>query len=94
MKKLFSGIPIHKWLVEPINPEVFNTIKRISRSGAVRHIAIMPDVHLSGDTCIGTVLAADSKLILRQWVATLAVECQPLHLIARQATCYMKKMQR
>jgi tRNA-splicing ligase RtcB (3'-phosphate/5'-hydroxy nucleic acid ligase) len=62
MTKLENNIEIHKWLVDPLNQEVSKAVKRISQSEGVRFIAVMPDVHLSGEVCIGTVVATDSLI--------------------------------
>ncbi len=88
MNKLSSEIPIHEWLIAPISPEIFNSIKRLSRSGGARHIAVMPDVHLSGETCIGTVLATDSKLFPQAvgndigcGMSTISFDCEASDLL-------------
>ncbi|MDB5323925.1 MAG: hypothetical protein JWN40_5556 [Phycisphaerales bacterium] len=50
------------WLTEPLTPEVRAALERLGRCPDVRHIAIMPDVHLAHDVCIGTVLATTHLL--------------------------------
>jgi tRNA-splicing ligase RtcB len=50
------------WLTEPLAPEVRAALERLSRAPDVRHIAVMPDVHLAHDVCIGTVLATTHLL--------------------------------
>jgi tRNA-splicing ligase RtcB len=52
----------HQWLAAPLSPDVAAAIARLARSPDVRHIAIMPDVHLAADVCVGTVLATRSLL--------------------------------
>ncbi len=48
---------VRQWLAEPLKPEVSAALDRLTRAEDVRHIAIMPDVHLAGEVCIGCVLA-------------------------------------
>ena len=53
---------IHRWLAEPLPPDVCRSIERLALAKDVRHIAVMPDVHLSGDVCVGLAVAT-SRLI-------------------------------
>lgn len=53
---------IHRWLAEPLSPEVCRSIERLSFAEDMQHIAVMPDVHLSGDVCVGLAVAT-SRLI-------------------------------
>lgn len=48
---------VKTWLIEPPSPEVRRAIERIASAEDVKKVAIMPDVHLSGDVCIGSVVA-------------------------------------
>lgn len=48
---------VRTWLVEPVLPDVRRAIERIASADDVRQVAIMPDVHLAGDVCIGSVVA-------------------------------------
>ena len=48
---------VRMWLSRPLEPDVRMALERLSRCPDVRRIAVMPDVHLSGDVCVGTVLA-------------------------------------
>lgn len=52
----------HAWVVEPCAPEVSASLARLSRAEDVSHIAIMPDVHLAKDVCVGVAMAT-SQLI-------------------------------
>src|SRR5262245_2067455 len=58
---------IRTWLVEPMNPGVSEAIERLRRAPDVQQIAVMPDVHLGADVCIGVVVAT-SHLIYPQAV--------------------------
>ncbi|MDX1944536.1 MAG: RtcB family protein [Pirellulaceae bacterium] len=44
---------IDKWLCEPLPRDVALSIERLARADDVARIAVMPDVHLSGDVCVG-----------------------------------------
>lgn len=45
------------WLVEPLAPEVAASLRRIQALDDVQYVAVMPDVHLASDVCIGVALA-------------------------------------
>jgi tRNA-splicing ligase RtcB len=55
------------WLAAPLDREVSEAIERLRRAPGVEQIAVMPDVHLSADVCIG-VAVATSHLIYPQAV--------------------------
>lgn len=59
--------PVRSWLAAPLGQEVLGAIERLQRSPDVQQIAVMPDVHLSADVCIGVVVAT-SHLIYPQAV--------------------------
>ena len=58
---------IRTWLAAPLDRDVSEAIERLRRAPDVQRIAVMPDVHLSADVCIGLVLAT-SQLIYPQAV--------------------------
>jgi tRNA-splicing ligase RtcB (3'-phosphate/5'-hydroxy nucleic acid ligase) len=49
--------PLNAWLFEPMPADVGRMIDRLRRSDDVRRLAVMPDVHLAKDVCVGTVVA-------------------------------------
>ena len=53
---------VHRWIAEPLPPDVSRSIERLASAEDVRHIAVMPDVHLSGEVCVGLAVAT-SRLI-------------------------------
>jgi tRNA-splicing ligase RtcB len=59
--------PVRAWLAVPMEHEVSEAIERLRRAPDVQQIAVMPDVHLSADVCIGVVVAT-SHLIYPQAV--------------------------
>ncbi len=59
--------PIRTWLALPMGHEVSAAIERLRRAPDVQQIAVMPDVHLATDVCIGVVVAT-SHLIYPQAV--------------------------
>ena len=59
--------PLHTWLVNPLQGDVRDAIGRLRRATDVQHIAVMPDVHLSADVCIGVAMGT-SHLIYPQAV--------------------------
>lgn len=62
-----SLAPIQAWLIAPMKHDVSEAIERLRRAPDVQQIAVMPDVHLATDVCIGVVVAT-SQLIYPQAV--------------------------
>lgn len=52
----------HQWLAEPLDDDVDRALARLARAPGVEHVAVLPDVHLSRDVCVGTVVATDGLL--------------------------------
>ncbi|MFK7992439.1 MAG: RtcB family protein [Sandaracinaceae bacterium] len=50
------------WLAEPLSPEVERALRRLEKTGDVVRMAVMPDVHLARDVCIGTVAATRTRV--------------------------------
>jgi tRNA-splicing ligase RtcB len=48
---------IERWLAEPLPKDVAISIDRLATADDVVHVAVMPDVHLSGDVCVGVAVA-------------------------------------
>ncbi len=59
--------PIRMWLTAPLSHEVAEALGRLQHAPDVQRIAVMPDVHLANDICVGVVLAT-SRLIYPQAV--------------------------
>jgi len=53
---------VARWLCEPLPKDVAASIKRLVEADDVLHIAVMPDVHLSGDVCVGLAVATERLL--------------------------------
>jgi tRNA-splicing ligase RtcB len=62
-----SNVPVHCWLTAPLKHDVAEAIERLRRAPDVQQLAVMPDVHLSAEVCIG-VAVATSYLIYPQAV--------------------------
>ncbi len=62
MKATPEPVLIKTWLVEPMSKEVLSVLERVGSSADVRKIAVMPDVHVAGEVCVGMVIAT-SRLI-------------------------------
>lgn len=54
-----ADVEVSAWLAEPPPDEVKRALQRIARAPDVRAIAVMPDVHLAENVCVGTVLATE-----------------------------------
>jgi tRNA-splicing ligase RtcB len=57
-----SLAPMRTWLAAPMPREVSEAIERLRRAPDVQQVAVMPDVHLSEDVCIGVVVATSELL--------------------------------
>src|SRR5262245_24558822 len=62
-----SGASVRTWLAAPMDRDVSEAIERLRHAPDVQQVAVMPDVHLSADVCIGVVVAT-SHLIYPQAV--------------------------
>jgi tRNA-splicing ligase RtcB len=62
-----SAAPMRTWLAAPMDRDVSEAIERLRHTPDVQQIAVMPDVHLAADVCIGVVVAT-SHLIYPQAV--------------------------
>jgi tRNA-splicing ligase RtcB len=49
--------PVESWLTEPLSDEVAQSVERMRRAEDVCRVALMPDVHLAKDVCVGAVVA-------------------------------------
>lgn len=58
-----DGAPIDRWLAEPPPADVQAALERLRRGQDVARVAVMPDVHLSADVCVGVALATRSTLV-------------------------------
>lgn len=52
----------YSWLIEPLPNDVMRALDLLERAPGVEHIAIMPDVHLASEVCIGTAVATTDTL--------------------------------
>jgi len=50
------------WLVAPLGEEVAQAIRRLRRAPDIKHVAVMPDVHLAEDVCVGIAVATTDLL--------------------------------
>ncbi len=53
---------MHVWAAEPLPDAVTRSLQQLAHAQGVRHVAVMPDVHLAGSVCNGTVVATDNQL--------------------------------
>ena len=65
-----SMAPMRSWLAAPMGREVSEAVDRLRRAPDVQRIAVMPDVHLAADVCIGVVVATSSLIYPRQLAET------------------------
>jgi len=57
MSERENAVSIERWLAEPLPKDVALSIERLAGAADVAHVAVMPDVHLSGDVCVGLAVA-------------------------------------
>jgi tRNA-splicing ligase RtcB (3'-phosphate/5'-hydroxy nucleic acid ligase) len=49
--------PVKTWLAMPMESSAAKAIERVRRADDVAYVAVMPDVHLAVDVCVGTATA-------------------------------------
>ena len=49
--------PLRAWLAGPMDANAAATVDRVRRAAGVVHVAVLPDVHLARDVCVGTAMA-------------------------------------
>jgi tRNA-splicing ligase RtcB (3'-phosphate/5'-hydroxy nucleic acid ligase) len=54
--------PMRSWLVAPLGDEVAQAIRRLRRAPDIQHVAVMPDVHLAEDVCVGVAIGTKELL--------------------------------
>ncbi len=86
-----SEAALHMWLATPLETPVKQVLERLRRADDVVHIAVMPDVHLAAEVCVGTAMAT-RRLVYPSAVGgdigcgMLAVKCDaPADLLADPA---------
>lgn len=57
-----SDCTIRTWLAEPMSDEVKQAIQRLGRCADALHIAVMPDVHLAEQVCVGVAFATSGTI--------------------------------
>lgn len=48
---------LRAWLADPLGSDVRQSIDKLVQTDDVQYVAVMPDVHLAGEVCVGIVLA-------------------------------------
>jgi|KBSMisStandDraft_5_1062788.scaffolds.fasta_scaffold33204_3 tRNA-splicing ligase RtcB len=56
------AVPVRSWLTAPLDHDVSEAMERLRRAPDVQQIAVMPDVHLASDVCIGVAVATTSMI--------------------------------
>jgi tRNA-splicing ligase RtcB len=54
--------PLFEWLNESVEPAVRRAIDRVRCADDVQHVAVMPDIHLAADICVGMALGTSRLL--------------------------------
>jgi tRNA-splicing ligase RtcB len=54
---------LHQWTAEPPPHDVQRALARLRHAEDVAHVAVMPDVHLAEDVCVGCVVATRTALL-------------------------------
>ncbi len=57
-----SLAPLREWIVDSPSPEVRRSLDRLRRLSDAEAVAVMPDLHLSKNVCVGTVLATTRNI--------------------------------
>jgi tRNA-splicing ligase RtcB len=62
MNDASAPCPVSLWLADPLSPEVTRAIDRLRRLPDAHAVAVLPDVHLSGDVCVGVAVATTERV--------------------------------
>jgi tRNA-splicing ligase RtcB len=54
--------PVRAWLSEPLAADIKQSLARLAACGNVLQIAVMPDVHLASEVCVGVALATSERI--------------------------------
>ncbi len=54
--------PMATWLIEPLPPDVADSLQRLRDEPDVVRVSVMPDVHLARDVCVGVAVATRSVI--------------------------------
>ena len=65
-----SKSPLRSWLAAPLDSDVSEALERLRRVPDVQQIAVMPDIHLAAEVCIGVVVATSHLIYRKLWEAT------------------------
>ncbi|HWE03583.1 MAG TPA: RtcB family protein [Tepidisphaeraceae bacterium] len=52
-----TGAPMRAWLAMPMETQPKQAIERVRRADDVMRVAVMPDVHVAGNFCVGVAVA-------------------------------------
>lgn len=52
-----AAVQVRSWLTKPMSSDVAQSIERLCRADDVRHVAVMPDLHLANEVCVGVAMA-------------------------------------
>ncbi|MBF0547273.1 MAG: RtcB family protein [Candidatus Riflebacteria bacterium] len=52
--------PVEQWLENSLSVQVRKVVDRWALTNGVKHIALMPDVHIAGLACVGCVIASEN----------------------------------
>ncbi|HEX4142197.1 MAG TPA: RtcB family protein [Pirellulales bacterium] len=52
-----DAVQVRTWLAGPLASDIAQSIERLCRADDVRHVAVMPDVHLAKQVCVGVAVA-------------------------------------
>lgn len=53
---------VHQWLAEPVDTSIRQAIAHLAECEDVCHIAVMPDVHLAENVCVGSAVATTRRI--------------------------------
>jgi tRNA-splicing ligase RtcB len=53
---------LQTWLTDPLSKEVDQSVQRLRQAEDVRAVALMPDVHLAEQVCVGAIVATEELI--------------------------------
>ena len=96
MTRSGEAASIKAWVAEPPPPEVAKALERLARTEDVVQLAVLPDVHLAKDVCVGVAVATESLLFpgavggdIGCGMAAIRFDCTSDLLAARKAAAHL-----
>lgn len=83
-----AAAQLRSWLVQPFSSEVAQSIERLCHADDVRHVAVMPDVHLANEVCVGVAMATQRLIYPAAVGSDIGCGMAAIGIETKQVTCH------